>query len=81
MIDIAVVNTNTGIAQTRITGCQRFGRLRPQSRIRAVHGKRRNPRLIQGSERHLQLGARQFGERFASAGDCLLVGGPKLRAG
>ena len=69
-----------GITQTRIAGCQRFGRLRPQSRIRAVHGKRRNPRLIQGSKRHLRLGARQFGERFAGAGNRLLMGRAKLRA-
>ena len=66
---------------TRVTRRQRFGRLRPQRRIRAVHGKRRNPRLIQGGERHLRLGARQFGERFAGAGDRLLMGRAKLRAG
>ena len=54
--------------------------MRTQHRIRAVHGKRRNPRLIQGGERHLRLGARQFGERFAGAGNRLLVGRAKLRA-
>ena len=69
------------IAQTRITRCQRLGRLRPQSRIRAVHGERRNPRLIQGSKRHLRLGARQFGERFSGAGNRLLMSRAKLRAG
>ena len=67
--------------QTRFTGCQRFGRLRAQSRVRAVHGERRNPRLIQGGERHLRVGARQFGERFAGAGNRLLMGSAKLRAG
>ena len=71
---------SSGTTQTRITRRQRFGRLRAQSRIRAVHGERRNPRLIQGGERHLRLGACQFGERFAGAGDRLLVGNTKLRA-
>ena len=71
----------TGITQTRITRCQRLRRLRTQRRIRAVHGKRRNPRLIQGGERHLRLGARQLGERFAGAGDRLLMGCAKLRTG
>ena len=54
--------------QTRIIRRQWFGRLRPQSRIRAVHGKRRNPRLIQGGERHLRVGARQFGEALRGRG-------------
>ena len=67
--------------QTGFTRRQRFGRLRAQSRVWAVHGERRNPRLIQGGERHLRVGARQFGERFAGAGDRLLMGSAKLRAG
>ena len=67
--------------QTGFTRRQRFGRLRAQSRVWAVHGERRNPRLIQGGERHLRVGARQFGERFAGAGDRLLMCNTKLRAG